>query len=72
MGNTLGMALSVALLHTAAMTLSGAALAVGVYVKFGLNAVRQTWFNLDTAWALSLILVGLFGMGPPLMGQLSG
>ncbi len=54
-------ALLVAGAHTFAMVAAGAVLAVLVYRIFGLKAVSRTWFNLDTAWALSLILVGLLG-----------
>lgn len=41
------------------MLSAGAVLAVLVYRWFGLRAVSRTWFNLDTVWALSLLLVGL-------------
>ncbi|CAN5419498.1 hypothetical protein BH23ACT6_BH23ACT6_23860 [soil metagenome] len=54
-------ALLVAVAHTLAMVSAGALLAVLVYRWFGLRAVSRTWFNLDTAWALSLLLVGLLG-----------
>ncbi len=52
-------ALLVAAAHTLAMVSAGALLAVLVYRWFGLRAVSRTWFNLDTVWALSLLLVGL-------------
>jgi len=52
-------ALLVAGSHTLAMVSAGALLAVLVYRWFGLRAVSRTWFNLDTVWALSLLLVGL-------------
>ncbi len=52
-------ALLVAAAHTLAMVAAGAVLAVLVYRWFGLRAVSRTWFNLDTVWALSLLLVGL-------------
>jgi hypothetical protein len=52
-------ALLVAAAHTLAMLTAGAALAVLVYRWFGLRAVSRTWFNLDTVWALSLLLLGL-------------
>jgi len=57
-GGTLSVALLVALVHTAAMILSGGAIAVGVYHWFGLKFLQNSWFNLDVVWALSLILVG--------------
>ncbi len=59
MGSNALMALVVAILHTGAMALAGAALAVGVYFWLGLRFVQKTWFNLDRVWALSLVVVGL-------------
>ncbi len=52
-------ALLVAAAHTLAMVSAGALLAVLVYRYLGLRAVSRTWFNLDTVWALSLLLLGL-------------
>lgn len=54
----LSAAVAVALAHTAAMTVSGGAIAAGVYHWVGLKFLSQSWFNLDVLWALSLILVG--------------
>ena len=54
-----GIAIMVALAHTAAMIVAGAVLAVGVYHWLGLKFLSKGWFNLDLVWALSLILVGL-------------
>ena len=53
-----GVALLVAVAHTLAMTLTGGAIALGVYHWFGLKFLSRSWFNLDVVWALSLILVG--------------
>jgi hypothetical protein len=58
MGLNTGVALLVAFLHTAAMIVSGGALAYAVYRVLGLNFLSRSWFNLDRVWALSLILVG--------------
>ena len=52
----------VALVHTLAMTLSGAAIALGVYHWLGLKFLSKSWFNLDVVWALSLILVGIVSL----------
>lgn len=52
----------VAALHTLSMTLSGAVLAVLVYVWFGLKFISKSWFNLDKLWAISLVLVGCLGI----------
>lgn len=62
MGGTAGLALLVALVHTAAMMLSGGALAFGVYRWLGLKFLSKSWFNLDLVWALSLIVVGMLAL----------
>jgi len=53
-----GVAVIVAIVHTLAMTLSGGVLAFGIHQWFGMRFLSKTWFNLELAWALSLILVG--------------
>lgn len=62
MANNIGIAFLVALTHTAAMTIAGGVLAVGMYFWLGLKFLSKSWFNLDVVWALSLILVGLLGV----------
>ena len=62
MTGSVAIALAVAAVHTLAMTLSGGALAVGVYHWLGLKFLSRSWFNLDLVWALSLILVGLMSL----------
>ena len=37
-------------------------IAVVIYFWLGLKFLSRTWFNLDVVWALSLVLVGGFGM----------
>jgi hypothetical protein len=69
MAANLGTALLVATVHTAAMSLAGAALAVGVYFWLGLKVLSRAWFNLDGLWALSLILVGGVGLWSAMPGQ---
>jgi hypothetical protein len=54
-------ALLVAIVHTAAMSLAGGALAAGCYFWLGLRFVTRSWFNLDILWATSLIVVGCIG-----------
>nr|WP_236000220.1 hypothetical protein [Bradyrhizobium uaiense] len=54
----LAMALLVALVHTAAMLGAGGLLAWLVYRYLGVRFVARSWFNLETVWAVSLILVG--------------
>lgn len=55
-------ALAVAIVHTAAMSLAGGALAAGCYYWLGLRFLTRSWFNLDNLWAASLILVGCIGI----------
>lgn len=62
-------AFAVAAAHTAAMTLAGAVIAVIIYLWLGLKFLSRTWFNLDLVWALSLILVGAFGIYAALYGH---
>ncbi|MGP6089407.1 hypothetical protein [Antarctobacter jejuensis] len=57
-----GTALAVALAHTAAMTVAGGVIALGVYHLVGLKFLTRSWFNLDKLWAVSLILVGGIGV----------
>jgi hypothetical protein len=45
-------------LHTAAMFLVMALIAVIVYEKLGLAILRRAWLNLDRIWALALIGAG--------------
>jgi hypothetical protein len=61
-GSNLGIAVIVAVVHMAAMTLAGGALALGVYHWLGLKFLSRSWFNLDVVWALSLILVGVLSL----------
>lgn len=56
--SNLDISLTVATVHTAAMTLSGGAIALGVYTWLGLKFLSKAWFNMDVLWALSLITVG--------------
>lgn len=62
MRSDLGIAVTVAALHTLAMTAAGAVIAVFIYLWLGLKFLSKTWFNLDLVWAMSLVLVGLFGI----------
>jgi hypothetical protein len=62
MGNTVAMAFAVAAVHTLSMTVAGGAIAVAIYMWLGLKFLSRTWFSLDFVWALSLILVGTFGI----------
>jgi hypothetical protein len=57
-GANLAMALIVSVVHTVAMISAGGGAAWLVYRYLGLQYLSRSWFNLDTVWALSLILVG--------------
>jgi cytochrome c biogenesis protein CcdA len=62
MGNNIVTALSVAAVHTLSMTVAGGTIAVIIYFWLGLKFISRTWFNLDLVWAISLVLVGVFGI----------
>ncbi len=62
MGQNIASAFFVAFAHTLAMTVAGGVIAAAIYFYFGLKFLSRTWFNLDVVWALSLILVGSFGI----------
>jgi hypothetical protein len=64
----LGMAVLVSLAHSAAMIAAGGCSAWLVYRYLGLKFVALSWFNLDTAWAVSLILVGAAALAISLAG----
>ena len=54
----LGMAVLVTVVHSVAMITAGGFSAWLVYRYLGLKFLSRGWFNLDTSWAASLILVG--------------
>jgi len=58
----LGMALLVSGVHACAMMVVGGLLAWLVYRYLGLRFVARSWFNLDTVWAMSLVLVGVLSL----------
>ncbi|MDK3072041.1 hypothetical protein QO034_02875 [Sedimentitalea sp. JM2-8] len=57
-----GLTLGVAVVHTLAMLAAGGALAVAVYRWLGLQFLARSWFDLETLWGLSLVLVGALGL----------
>ena len=63
------MAVLVSLVHGAAMIAAGGVFAWLVYRYLGLKLVSRSWFNLDTTWALSLVLVGALSLAFSLSGQ---
>ena len=58
----LGMAVLTAVVHSASMIAAGGLSAWLVYRYLGLKFVQRSWFNLDTTWAVSLILVGAIAL----------
>ena len=62
MANDITTAFTVATAHTASMTIAGGLIAIVIYLWLGLTFISKTWFNLDIIWALSLVLVGTFGI----------
>lgn len=58
----LGMALLVSGVHACAMMVVGGLLAWLAYRYLGLRFVARSWFNLDTVWAVSLVLVGVLSL----------
>ena len=62
MSDNIVTAFMVAAVHTMSMTLAGGLIAIAIYFWLGLKFLSRTWFNLDLVWALSLVLVGAFGI----------
>lgn len=62
MNGTLGMAVAVALVHTASMVIAGGTIAYAVHRWLGLTFLSKSWLNLDRAWAASLVLVGTIAL----------
>ncbi len=58
----LGMAVLVSVVHSLAMITAGGFIAWLVYRYLGLKFVARSWFNLDAAWAASLIFVGALSL----------
>lgn len=69
MSGNVSIAFLVALAHTASMTIAGGVIATVIYFWLGLKFLSRTWFNLDVAWALSLVAVGAFGIRSALAGH---
>jgi hypothetical protein len=59
---SLKMAVLVSVTHSIAMIIAGGCSAWLVYRYVGLKFISRSWFNLDTAWAVSLILVGAIAL----------
>jgi hypothetical protein len=64
----LGMALLVSIVHSGAMIAAGGLCAWLVYRYLGLKFVARSWFNLETTWATTLILIGAISLAFCLVG----
>ena len=64
----LGMALLVSIVHSGAMITAGGLCAWLVYRYLGLKFVARSWFNLETTWAATLILIGAISLAFCLVG----
>lgn len=53
-----GIAVLAASVHVLAMAATMAVVSVVVYEKLGLGLLRRSWFNLDLAWSLVLLVTG--------------
>ncbi len=62
MNANLGMGVLVSAVHATAMIAAGGCSAWLVYHYLGLKFVSRSWFNLETSWAVSLILVGAIAL----------
>lgn len=61
-GADLGMAVRVSVVHSVAMFTAGGLSSWLVFRYLGLKFVSRSWFNLDAAWAASLVLVGALSL----------
>jgi hypothetical protein len=55
-------AVLVSFVHVLSMVTAGGIIALLVHSWLGLKFLSKSWFNLDFAWALSLIFVGVIGL----------
>ena len=63
----MNLAISVAVIHSATMIVAGGGIAWLVYHYLGLKVLSRSWFNLDPAWAASLIFVGASSLAVTLL-----
>lgn len=62
-------AVAVSSVHSVAMVAAGGTLAWLAYRFLGVKFLSQSWFNLEAAWAASLILAGSFSLAASLSGD---
>jgi hypothetical protein len=58
MANATGVAIAGLLVHSAAMLVTTAAIAMAVYEWIGVGILRSAWVNLDVVWTLALAAIG--------------
>ena len=68
-GGSLITAVYVAAAHAVAMLATGGIMAFAVHEWLGLKFIARNWFNLETIWPLSLILVGGIGIMSVVIGD---
>lgn len=68
MRSSVGTAVMVSLVHTAAMIGAGLGAAWVVYRYLGLQVLRATWLDLDIVWSLGLVASGAAGVATALIG----
>jgi hypothetical protein len=61
-GESLGLTLIAATVHTAAMVLTSGAIAWVVYRYVGLGLLNRSWLNLDLLWGVLLVVVGAIAL----------
>lgn len=69
MRSSVGIAVIVSLVHTAAMIASGLGVGWVVYRYLGLRALRSAWLDLDLVWALGLIASGAAAIATALVAS---
>jgi len=67
-GDSVSLTFLAVTVHTAAMVVTGGAIAWVVYRYLGLGLLRRAWLNLDLLWAVLLIAVGAIALGAAFWG----
>jgi hypothetical protein len=57
--SSLALDLAAVMVHTLAMLLAMAAVALLVYEKLGVGVLRRAWINVDRLWAVAFLTVGI-------------
>jgi hypothetical protein len=62
MRQNLATAILVSIVHTLSMVTAGGVIALLVHAWLGLKFLSRSWFNLESVWAISLVLIGTIGL----------